>query len=344
VTVRRYEGRERGNKRFWEISISGKTTITVDGIIGRKGKTEKLTWYDAANAKTEYDRMIASHLAKKYVLVSETASEQLKKSAESKTKSEGDFETNIRQNPDDAAAWLVYADWLTEQGDPRGELIVVQEARARKPKDNALKRREDALMDNHYDVFVGADLSEMIEESNLEYWERGQDERKLAVTWRNGFFDEAWLNQRIEWADDDDAEDARIVGQDEFNNDLKKVLAHPSALFLQSLHISVSRAYRRFGYSSVIKIIAEQKPAPPLRQLTVGDKKNPDLCSLGDIEDLLVTYPSLKSLTLHGRCTLTESSATFPQSLEHLFISSPSESITSAVKRSKLKRASVWGP
>ena len=36
------------------------------------------------------------------------------------------FEQAIAQAPDDPAPYLVYADWLTAQGDPLGELITAQ--------------------------------------------------------------------------------------------------------------------------------------------------------------------------------------------------------------------------
>ena len=39
------------------------------------------------------------------------------------------FLVAIRVNPTDDAPRLVYADWLDDQGDPRGELIRVQMAR-----------------------------------------------------------------------------------------------------------------------------------------------------------------------------------------------------------------------
>ncbi len=35
-------------------------------------------------------------------------------------------EARIRANPDDAEAWKVYADWLLDQGDRRGELIMLE--------------------------------------------------------------------------------------------------------------------------------------------------------------------------------------------------------------------------
>jgi uncharacterized protein (TIGR02996 family) len=52
----------------------------------------------------------------------------------------------VLADPDDDGPRLVYADWLTAQGDPRGEFITVQCALAKDPKNKALRAREKALM------------------------------------------------------------------------------------------------------------------------------------------------------------------------------------------------------
>lgn len=39
---------------------------------------------------------------------------------------EDDFIAAIADDPDDVGAWLVYADWLQESGDPRGEFLALQ--------------------------------------------------------------------------------------------------------------------------------------------------------------------------------------------------------------------------
>src|SRR5690554_2882063 len=36
------------------------------------------------------------------------------------------FERPLFDDPDDSEAWAVYADWLSEQGDPAGELIALE--------------------------------------------------------------------------------------------------------------------------------------------------------------------------------------------------------------------------
>ena len=56
-----------------------------------------------------------------------------------------ELESVVAASLDDPASYLVYADWLTSQGDPRGELIVVQHRLSRQP-DQALSARERELL------------------------------------------------------------------------------------------------------------------------------------------------------------------------------------------------------
>ncbi|MDQ3341156.1 MAG: TIGR02996 domain-containing protein [Myxococcota bacterium] len=69
-----------------------------------------------------------------------------------------DWVAEIRAAPDDDALRMVYGDWLTEQGDPRGELVAlqcrrVQLARAGEPTD-AIAAAETALLAKHGDVWA----------------------------------------------------------------------------------------------------------------------------------------------------------------------------------------------
>ena len=50
------------------------------------------------------------------------------------------FLQRIRAYPDDDVPRLIYADWLDEQGDPRGEFIRVQVALANLPDDGPPRR------------------------------------------------------------------------------------------------------------------------------------------------------------------------------------------------------------
>src|SRR5437764_1154624 len=67
--------------------------------------------------------------------------------------SEAAFLAAILDRPDDDAPRLVYADWLDERGDPRGEFIRVQCELARLPGDDprqlSLRKREKQLRKRH---------------------------------------------------------------------------------------------------------------------------------------------------------------------------------------------------
>lgn len=68
---------------------------------------------------------------------------------------------NVAAAPDDDAPRLVYADWLGERGDPRGELVVVQCSLARADREDApasvtepLREREQVLLAQHRNVWI----------------------------------------------------------------------------------------------------------------------------------------------------------------------------------------------
>ncbi len=86
----------------------------------------------------------------------------------------------VLAHPDDDAPRLVYSDWLADQGDPRGELIAVQCARARLPDDaveqRALEEREWTLLSLHE-----------------ETWRKELAPDVLSLKFRRGFVDELTL-------------------------------------------------------------------------------------------------------------------------------------------------------
>jgi uncharacterized protein (TIGR02996 family) len=65
------------------------------------------------------------------------------------------LEAAIAGAPDEAGGYLVYADWLQQRSEPRGELIVVQRALAGRPADRELRARERALLAEHSDRLLG---------------------------------------------------------------------------------------------------------------------------------------------------------------------------------------------
>lgn len=62
------------------------------------------------------------------------------------------LEEHLRDDPDDWASWLVYGDWLLEQGDVRGELIRLEHAVRER---SALKADIDRLVAEHREAWLG---------------------------------------------------------------------------------------------------------------------------------------------------------------------------------------------
>lgn len=69
------------------------------------------------------------------------------------------LEQAILANPNDASMFAVYADWLAERGDPRGEFINVQlaleDGQKTESEREALRAREAALLDAYQDTWLG---------------------------------------------------------------------------------------------------------------------------------------------------------------------------------------------
>jgi uncharacterized protein (TIGR02996 family) len=87
----------------------------------------------------------------------------------------------VRDRPDDDAPRRVYADWLAQRDDPRGELIAVQCERASLPHDDprhaSLLQRENELLSQHAARWLGP-LAGIVPAD----FERGFYPRPLAVT------------------------------------------------------------------------------------------------------------------------------------------------------------------
>jgi predicted DNA-binding WGR domain protein len=62
----RYEFSEGASNKFWEINLSGKSFTTTYGKIGTSGQTTIKQWKSEAEAKKEYDKLIAEKVKKGY--------------------------------------------------------------------------------------------------------------------------------------------------------------------------------------------------------------------------------------------------------------------------------------
>ncbi len=139
--------------RFWNIELQDSSYTVTSGKVGSKGRTSKKEFADEASARKEHDRLIRKKLAEGF----EEATPQ-----PSSSPTRLGLEAALAANPDDLAAHRAYADFLSEQGEPRGELIQVQLA-LENPNLPAGERqralaREKELLARLADDCLGSDL------------------------------------------------------------------------------------------------------------------------------------------------------------------------------------------
>jgi uncharacterized protein (TIGR02996 family) len=111
--------------KFWIVVLSGATLTTTSGKIGAGGRSTARTYPSAGAASARHDDLVLEKLRAGYRLVEQPAAAV----APGAAAAGAELEAGIIADPDDRAAYAVYADWLQRQGDPRGELIALQLAR-----------------------------------------------------------------------------------------------------------------------------------------------------------------------------------------------------------------------
>ncbi len=146
-----------------------------------------------------------------------------------------DLEAAIETNPDDPAAYAVYADWLQAQGDPRGELIALQTAAWRAPGDKKLARLANRHLAAHETTFLGA-LAGL---------------GAVIVEWHCGFI--RALRFRT---------DATRI-----DRLLRSILRHPSGRFVQSIVIADTWDTDR---DTIVELLAEERRPTTLVELRIG--------------------------------------------------------------------------
>ena len=125
------------------------------GILKKKGDGARTFEFVRGGERTFKEAYCALYI-KPAVVVSTEARNKLKPPGPAATPraAHRELETEILARRDDPSAYLVYADWLQQHQDPRGELIAVQHQRAAAPRDKQLATREQALLAQHTTYFV----------------------------------------------------------------------------------------------------------------------------------------------------------------------------------------------
>jgi uncharacterized protein (TIGR02996 family) len=145
--------RSDGNEgRFWTTEVHGRRLVITHGkvgTLGSRGCFRILKHPSAAALQADLERRVRAKLREGYVETSSPPPAPMQQA----------LEDALAANPDDLAAHMAYADYLQEQGDPRGELISVQLALEDENRPAAerkrLRKRERALVAQHRARFLG---------------------------------------------------------------------------------------------------------------------------------------------------------------------------------------------
>jgi uncharacterized protein (TIGR02996 family) len=140
------------SNKFWNIDLQGASFTVTSGKLGGKGRAQKKDFPDEQAARKAHDELIAEKLGKGYVETTPPPSAPVSPLQQS-------LEAALVEDPDDRATHHAYADYLMEQGDPRGELVQVQfalEDPSRQGEERTrLRERESALLKRHAREWLG---------------------------------------------------------------------------------------------------------------------------------------------------------------------------------------------
>lgn len=278
--------------KFWEIEVAGRRIKTRFGKIGATGQTQLKVCATPKDTQREHDRMVAAKCKTGYVAV-DLAERPAVVAHHGKT--DPSLEKAIAADVEGSEAYLVYADWLQSQGDPRGELITLQHKRGPAPRPARysnnkkptapLDKAEAKLLAAHGEALFGP----LAPFTKVPKYGRAP----FHVDWHLGFFRSARISSEIdhdvtaEWM-------------------LERLWDLPAAKFLRELSIGELTPGDMPYYPKFLPmLIAAAKRAPPtLRSLHLGDftceEWEVNWAHIGPIAKLVKAYPKLHRLGLHG--------------------------------------------
>jgi uncharacterized protein (TIGR02996 family) len=350
--MRTFEFIDDGSRKFWNIELDGNKTIVTFGRIGTKGQTKTKEHASAAAAQKEYDKLIKEKLGKGYTETTPAAGEEPTPGVEAPPSVGGRaaglkeaLEAALVENPDDVATHAAYADLLSEQGDPRGELIQVQLA-LEDPKLSAKKRRdlaarEKELFDEHDRTWYGSLAPYILDNEGLTEWERTNLERRRVLGEAPGEPDGSgycyWCRWRRGWIDTVNLH--RVVG-----DALPALTQAPNLLLLRELRIPYQ------DWDADAPDLSPLLAAPLLRNLRVFQLgPDNDECHISgpDVHHLVAQMPRLEELKLFAH--RIDTAALFKIRMPNLRVlyahhlyQYPLEVLAENESLSKLETLSLW--
>ena len=275
----------------------GRFAITLDGTVlstrldaarGTPSRTTARDFATVAEALTELERLVHDWLDRDWELVTSVDGTRRRDASVGRT-----LRAAIAAHLTDEAPYLVYSDWLTEHGDPMGELIAVGIA-LEQSATAELRARHDALVEANGAALLG--IVSSVHGASLK--------------WRRGFVDRVSLAPPIDHAADEV---------------LAALFRAPAGALLRDLVVAALRAPT---YHAVLRTLATVSVPPTVRRLALVPTDA--TTSLLGVREALRSTPNLEVLVLHGSDLSLGSPLPRLRRLE-LVTSRPSASLVSAL-------------
>lgn len=293
TTIVRLELKEGKSNKFWEIETQGGLALVSRfGRIGARGQEKKTSFPSNWEAERARKSQIEAKLKKGYSYAKTAEELALERPPAKPSKRSAALEAAILEDLADPKAWLVYADWLQGEGDPRGELVVLQTSLETK-KSPKLKARAEAILEEHGDALLGALRKHVqtLDGKNVPTFE-----------WRRGFVH----SMRISY--NQYARSGPPVDVPQF---FTEALKHPSLALVQEIVIGEYNGAvwdKKRGsnqvYEPLIDCIVKAKPKA-LRRLVIGEYEFPDDTEIswtyiGSLAKLWKACPRLEEIVVQG--------------------------------------------
>lgn len=168
---RRFEFKSDSSYKFWEYTVGDFSVTLRYGRIGTKGKTKIQQYNSGIEAIEAAEKKAATKQKAGYVEVIKVKTERpSNEELWTELEPHEPFLSSILDSPDDIDQYLVYADWLLERNDPRGQLILSQFS-ANDPKTPMWEqpnhqKQADKIQMAHWRNWMG-DLTQFLEQNHF---------------------------------------------------------------------------------------------------------------------------------------------------------------------------------
>lgn len=260
----------------WEVALRDSSVTTRFGKAGSEPEPIVREFPSAVAARKEFERLIGGKKREGYVEVDPGRPQG--------PQCHPELEAAIEEDPSDHRRWLVYADWLQSQGDPRGELMMVQHALAtERDKDRRTRLQQEAarILDENERHFFGF---------------VGEHRDSFRVGWRTGFA--GALTFRVDQHDYESIEEL-----------LPEFLGHPSARFLRELVVEADPSEFNLpdmDLTGLLAAIGSGKSLPSVQTVSFRrlpssfeeDRPSSFFTELGELGPLCTAFPAMRRLAV----------------------------------------------